>query len=311
MRQFRLLMVFSLGMYAFCAAQEAPPALPNTPEMQITSLADAIDFVRPSIVRVTAKFPNGTSTGTGFFINSNWTVVTANHVVNPPGVAGNPTEITISWPLKWWPHPKVIIVGAGAYLSVRSSLIASDNMHDIAILAPDKQAVERAGHQGVNDEHGNEINLSAPIRPAKLELRHIRDGIPLFMSGYPLDLPSLITTFGYVASSAAGSPPNKDDKAPHIDDVLWADIHANHGNSGGPVFALNSGAVIGIQVAVHTTPVELGDNATGKPLGLLPEQNGQMSAHPLDYNTGLAEVISATRIADLARQHKIAFETEQ
>ena len=90
------------------------------------------------------------------------------------------------------------------------------------------------------------------------------------------------------------------------------DIHANHGNSGGPVFSRASGAVIGIQVGVAEAQVDFSDKALGIPHGFQVGQDGHpIGLHPLSYNSGIAQVISVSHIIQLLKQNGIGFESEQ
>ncbi len=66
---------------------------------------------------------------------------------------------------------------------------------------------------------------------------------------------TLITTSGYIASSA---PIEVNEQTGKFDDVYWADLHVNPGNSGGPAFSLETGAVLGIVLAYQGAPVFLG-----------------------------------------------------
>src|ERR1035441_7577111 len=61
------------------------------------TLSSLIDRIRPSVVLVKTTFPSGDSfTGSGFFINQSGDVVTAYHMIHPPGTNADPTGILVS-----------------------------------------------------------------------------------------------------------------------------------------------------------------------------------------------------------------------
>lgn len=81
-----------------------------------------------------------------------------------------------------------------------------------------------------------------------------RDGEPIAVSGFPLNKPVLISTVGHLASSwpieidatNVGFTPG----VPRVErETYLADVTANAGNSGGPVYRLSDSAVIGVLVA--------------------------------------------------------------
>jgi S1-C subfamily serine protease len=71
------------------------------------------------------------------------------------------------------------------------------------------------------------------------------------VSGFPLDIPVLVTNTGWVASAF------------YIDErrrsLYLADISINHGNSGGPAYNDVDGRVIGVVTDYRTAPE--GDNS--------------------------------------------------
>src|SRR5438132_584434 len=71
--------------------------------------------------------------------------------------------------------------------------------------------------------------LEASTKKCELELEIPADGEPIAISGYPLAEPTLVTTSGHIACSWTIHN--------HQDHYL-ADVTANPGNSGGPVYRL-------------------------------------------------------------------------
>lgn len=70
-------------------------------------------------------------------------------------------------------------------------------------------------------------------------------------------------------------------------DRYLGDLRANHGNSGGPVYSISTGKVIGICDAFVGAPVE---TTVILPVGL-------------SYNSGLAVIIPIKYAIDLLKKH--------
>lgn len=118
-----------------------------------------------------------------------------------------------------------------------------------------------------------------PPVPIKLREGRPDEGEMVACSGYPLSEPSLVTTVGYVASSWAFNRAGK-----RMTDRYLADLTANPGNSGGPVYRAADGKAIGVLVAGRLTDVVDGD-------GL--------------HSAGIAELIPAMTVAALMRKHNV------
>lgn len=249
-------------------------------------LVEQIENARAAVVQVIARFDNGTSSGTGFFVNADGVVITARHVVRPSG-AGQPRHIEVGLAL---PERDEMAHGltaqmAGNFQGIDAVVLAEDATHDIVVLRTLANPFKGQLHRVV--VFGN--TLPRPkVSFAILDPHRLRDGEGIFISGYPLGMPVLITTSGFIASSTEMPM----DETSKLEGVYWADIHANHGNSGGPVFSRASGAVIGMQRAIRLTNVEGQEKTT---------------AHPLAYNSGIAEVIPATYIAALLDSQHIHY----
>lgn len=90
-----------------------------------------------------------------------------------------------------------------------------------------------------------------PVRSVRLHAERPEEGEPVACSGYPLSQPSLITTQGIIASAWASDPTAQRG----IVDRYLADMTANPGNSGGPVYRYGDGRVIGVCVAGLLAPI--------------------------------------------------------
>jgi S1-C subfamily serine protease len=269
----------------------------------IKALPDIIDEVKFSVVEIVYACGGiPTSKGTGFFVNQDRVVVTALHVVNincPADIAQLPNIIIVSLPL-----PAVechnLNVEVGNMAGFESTVIATDETHDLAILKP-KSADSFPPR--ILDFCGQTVPIR--ISAAKLDGKRLRDGQSVFISGFPLDSRVVITTQGLIAS---GSPMSYHNTfPPKLDDFYFLDIHANPGNSGGPVFSSATGRVVGIVVASPLTEVRYEDGqgeavklpVIGPDGRLVMGPNGSPLFRYLGYNAGLAKVISSKHILDL------------
>lgn len=316
------------------------PALAGTgqdnrpiPQREIPKLSAMIDRVRPSVVQILSFYGPGITnqgTGTGFFVSPDGIVVTAKHVISnqpnlpcdtspvnrgkvPPPTVGPPgqkpaqaTKILIELPqVPQHVHGVTIM---GDFLGVRARVLACDDKHDIAVLEPEQNPLTMPDKttQRFVESGDKTIPLQSEKRgPAILSTKAFRDGDPVFTSGYPLTNNTLITTSGYIASSA----PVGVDQAGKFEDVYWADIHVNPGNSGGPAFSLETGAVLGMIRAYQLAPVIFDDDHSR---AFVPEQrppNNLVAPKYLDSNSGIAEIIPVEFIERLLREHKINFAT--
>ena len=159
--------------------------------------------------------------------------------------------------------PEFTIRGSFNYL--RSKVAEEDPRHDIALI------------QAMQNPFGTEqrpfIKAPAPdtdVYPllglATLSTSEVRDGEQIGVSGYPLAEPALVTTSGGIASAlgvniqqaqALGVPPGY--TIPNTANTYLADVTVNPGNSGGPVYRISDGGVIGVCV---TFRIGRGSNGT-------------------------------------------------
>jgi S1-C subfamily serine protease len=283
----RLLTAFALLVTA-CSidAQETikPPAGKTLTEM--------IQQVRDCIVRIEVNFPDGVrSVGTGFFVNTDGLVLTARHVIYPVGEAHPPDRIRAEVRIPTFQYGKAAI--AASWVDFPSSVVATDNAHDLALLKPTQGTpFPEIGMIRTPTQH-------VTVKPlvGKLASQILRDGEPIFTSGYPLDLPILITTSGFIASS---DPMTYDFAAQSLLDIYWADMQVNPGNSGGPLFSLESGKVIGMVLMFLNTQVVFADNTPGQANGIA-KITDPLVLHPLAANSGLSIILSSKHLVDFLK----------
>jgi S1-C subfamily serine protease len=222
------------------------------------TLSARIDQVRSSVVRVTCRGPETGMRGTGFFVNADGDVVTAEHVVHVCDAPGSLVNIEV--PLEDTPHHGNVVM-TGNFAHFPATILALDQSHDIAILKPSRDNPLSLAYKpriSIILPNGQKPPGLRPRSAALIDSHHLKDGESVFVSGYPLDLPVLVTTSGAIATSDAVEigPPKNGEKGVAVKDIYWADLTANHGNSGGPVFSLETGMVVGIQVGIKIAPVE-------------------------------------------------------
>jgi S1-C subfamily serine protease len=207
-------------------------------------LKEAIRVARPTVVQVR----NAEQVlGTGFFVSDDGIVATARHVVEGQdsllvGLAQPDTENM---------RANFTLVG--------SNVLAQSERHDLALLRMRANPFQGQVSSGmvIDDEA---IPLLFGV--TQLDSARPEDGEPIAISGYPLSNPVLVTTSGGVASAwsydmAEVAIPGRPEgfKMPDIADLLLADVQANPGNSGGPVYRVADAAVLGVCIEVQGSPV--------------------------------------------------------
>ena len=296
-------LIITVGAIAQSQSQSQSPRRVQHTAPSPKGLADMVDANRNCIVRVVVNFPTVTSTGTGFMVNTDGVVVTARHVIYPPGVSQPPGKITAEIRVPTINTARLKLLAS--WSDFPSDVVAVDEAHDIAVLKPTHSPFPeiKVLTNLVNPTQNITVKPSLGI----LDPRQLRDGEPVFTSGYPLALPILITTSGFMASS---DPMEFEQSTRQIKDTYWADMKVNPGNSGGPFFSLASGNVIGMVVAFRPAPVVFADSgAQGQ--GVIPTPNGTMSVHPLVSNSGITVILPAHYIVELLRSNGIRYEVRK
>lgn len=248
-------------------------------------LADAIDSIRPSVVKVVVKlvrspanpFPqvpeafkgcfNDTSVcivGTGFFVNSNGDVVTAFHVVDgfraksgayirgtrqvieALEAAGVHAGIGIGVATPNFEKGGITVLSNTQLYS--AELVATDPSHDLALIRPTANPF-----RGMPQLIGGQALADMPrptVKDVTFSLSRPRDGEDVFACGYPFSEPGLITTSGILASAWNSEVLLRAEAAgfPSPQNVYTVDLRINPGDSGGPVFRMFDQAVIGVAV---------------------------------------------------------------
>jgi S1-C subfamily serine protease len=235
-------------------------------------------------------------------VNAEGYIITARHVVEAfqsLQVSGN-KRLLIGVALPNLENFK----GAGGSISVRASfaytdcdVVEEDALHDIALLEMKHNPFTGGMGKFMKTPKGS---IDYPHKIAILSPDRPRDGEQIALSGYPLSGTVLITTSGSVASAWGYStvqvhPPNAPAgfMVPDTIDFYLVDMHVNHGNSGGPVYSVQNGAVIGICVSFNPAPVEHSG------------ANTNPADQTLFVNSGLANVVPARYVIDLLKKRSL------
>lgn len=180
-----------------------------------------------------------------------------------------------------------------------AGVIDEDSGHDLALIRTAQNITAAAlpdmmlGNQPIS------------VAPAKLAADRPDEGLPIATSGYPFGHPVLITTSGSLASSWELQDTSSPFVTADANDIYLGDLSVNGGNSGGPVYSIKDGTVIGICGGFLTALVV---DQSGKPFivgsASAPAKRSS-SGRILYYNSGLAEIVPARYILDLLRKNKI------
>ncbi len=174
------------------------------------SIAGIAARVSPSVVSIDAQTASGGDTGSGFFIQSDGTILTNNHVVEGAVTSGG--SITVN------------LANGKSY---PARVLGRDASYDLAVLKID-----------VTDAPALQLGDSDAIQV----------GDPVIAIGSPLGLAGTVTSGIISAKNRAVTSGGGTGESSFIN-ALQTDAAINPGNSGGPLVNIN-GAVIGVNSAI-------------------------------------------------------------
>ena len=272
------------------------------------TLTSAIESVRGAVVQVSLHAVDRDGTyrqrwgkpflaepiGTGFLVNEEAVVVTANHVLvegaKAIGILPNASlHIGLAQPNS--EHMR------GNFTLVGFEVLLQDDLHDVAVLRLQQNPFRGEIRSGIRI---GDKDLPMLFATAKLDPARPSDGTAIAVSGYPLSSAVLVSTSGHVASSWGFEVkevelPNAPAgfRMPQVSDAYIGDVEVNPGNSGGPVYRVEDGVVIGVCVAVRTAPVL--------------DPSGQ-SAQNLAFTTGLSVIVPVRYVIDALEKVGMSWE---
>jgi serine protease Do len=315
----RAIVTFLLLLHAVLSQHQAPTQVKRRPEagvnqirlmktaaVQIRYTSDAPTGATPQGMPILTNL-RGDLAGTGFFVSRQAYVLTAGHVIRDSANSAREKGATnvqfkVGILLDTSSEPNVSF--QGSFFFVDASPIEIDEVHDLALLKLSRNPFTGEVRSGIVTPRGM---LPLKIATARLKPELPPEGRDVLISGYPLDIPTLVTQKGMVASESfsvvempmQGAPPGF--RMPKTIDSILLDAVVNPGNSGGPVYEPDSGDVIGICEAYKNSP-------------LFTNKRRQVEITPnevLTQNSGLAVVIPIKYGIDLLRKNGVKdFSTE-
>jgi S1-C subfamily serine protease len=262
-------------------------------------LTTAIDHIRPSVVQIrvdpAASGPGnrGVVVGTGFWAHPEGLVLTARHVSRDAqaAIAATPgARLRLGLAIPNLTGPPITIRSSFEIMDVE--ILEEDPRHDVALLRAPNNPFTSGRTSGVH-QVGTSWGVNALFGLASLSDQAVRDGEGIAVSGYPLAEPALVTTSGAIASAfgsdiqeiqAAGGPAGF--LVPDSADSYLADVAVNPGNSGGPVYRIADGSVLGVCVAFRIAAGTLENHPS-----------------PFFYNSGLSVVVPIKYGQSLIARH--------
>jgi putative serine protease PepD len=212
------------------------------------SIAGIAARVSPSVVSINSLSNQGEDTGSGFFLESNGTILTNNHVVE--GAVLSQGKITVN------------LTNGKSY---PATVVGRDAAYDLAVLKIE-----------VTD---------APALPLG-DSDKVQVGDNVIAIGSPLGLAGTVTTGIISAKNRAVTSGNGTGESSFIN-ALQTDAAINPGNSGGPLVDI-TGSVIGINSAIASLGSSFGSQAGSIGLGFaIPINQARKTAEQL-IKTGTA-----------------------
>ena len=274
------------------------------------NVTDAVKIASPSIVQISAELeipnPNNPSgrlnvtrvLGTGFLVSKDGYVATAKHVVTlPPNVIL--VDLLVGLPM---PNKDSGIFMRGNFQVISSKIIAVDPNNDVALLKCEINPFTNKS-KPIGVINGKEISNNSytvfildPNRP--------NEGLQIASSGYPFASSILVTSVGYLASAwevNSDQLRSLDFQYPERGNVYLGDLRVNKGNSGGPVYSVETGYVIGVCVSYTNALV------------ILPDQSGGgipliIEGKPATYNAGITHITPIQYVIRLLNQVKASYQ---
>lgn len=292
-----------------CAAQTPTSQRTSSTQGAGLNVGTAINKIRPSTVqiryRLEYKFVNRAApafgrvlpAGSGVLADTIH-VITARHVVeyidnlpqilmqSPVGPNGPidrqsiKTQLLVGFAMKQGSdeHDNWIF---GNFVSFPATVFLQGSKADVAILQLEPNTLESVVAARPMSINGAEIQAIRPVIPVFAhELAD--EGEMIAASGFPLEVPSLVTNVGWIGSKFALDGDQR---------LQLGSLLVNPGNSGGPVYRVRDGAIIGIAKGYWIASGDVRAVPSGAKLPLQAE-----------LNSGLSEIVPIHEALDLLQR---------
>jgi S1-C subfamily serine protease len=233
-----------VALFCFVAASVTFGQQQGATEPARLSASAVIELNRPSIVKIEATAAEGGYGGSGFVVAHNY-IITNCHVVGlcrQTRLLTNPT-VFVGCEIPNDPnHPNIQFKESFQFMP--AEIVDTDFDNDLTLL-------KFGGWRpmvGFGGGASSDI-VSLPSGVAKLSDATLNDGTDVFLSGFPFREPSLITQRGIIAGALERRDIPYLNERDKDEDVIVLDVLINHGNSGGPVYSVQTGEVIGVAEA--------------------------------------------------------------
>jgi S1-C subfamily serine protease len=242
------------------------------------------------------------SLGTGFLVNADGYVMTAQHVINAGRALSQQTgaqQVRLVIGVAAPPIDRRELQVRGNFVHYEFETVDGDPRHDLALLKPKANPFT----QSLTLIKLSDQEISTSPKIAAITRERPRDGAAVAVSGYPLGEPVLVTNAGWMASvwsynTVSVTIPGMPEwlRLPDSADSYLADLTANPGNSGGPIYLAENGAVIGVCIA-------------SKPTVITDEQNQPVTVdgRKLRYSAGLTIVVPAEYVVALLEKNSLTW----
>jgi len=296
-----VLALVTIAVIACSPASKPVPQSKSPTNAQPQTTSELIKAVSPSVVQIFVFITDFSTTrpippdhqscfalgggkrcivGTGFLIDEQGDVITANHVaqyvqkvireLESSGIHSR-SEIGVNVPNIDTPQ-LVVSSGTAGFPAV---LMAADPAHDLAAYRPFRNPFNHMAM--IEGLHGTDMAPTATV--ARLAVDRAEDGEAIFACGYPLGEAGLVTTSGNIASAWKSEVlKNAQQNGRSIlTDTYWVDLRVNPGNSGGPMFRSSDHTVLGM--IVEQTP-SLGSVGIAVPAKYIAEFSRNLASQP-------------------------------